>query len=83
MWHLTLHRWTGDPSLAVARLLDAHLTWMQRQQLAGKVLMAGPIPDKRLGISGGCYDQGSSTRHAIAVQAELQMVAKPVRKGLT
>jgi len=50
MWYLTLHRWTGDPAVAVNKALDAHLTWMHEQQLAGRVLMAGPTPDRTLGI---------------------------------
>ncbi|MCX4904664.1 YciI family protein [Streptomyces sp. NBC_00878] len=53
MWHLTLHRWTGDREATVQHALehlDDHLAWMREQQLAGKVLIAGPTPDKELGI---------------------------------
>ena len=50
MWYLTLHRWTGDRREAVKNALPAHLAWMREQQLAGKVLMAGPTPDFELGI---------------------------------
>jgi len=50
MWYLTLHRWIGDPSIAISQLLDKHLGWMQSQQLEGKVLIAGPTPDHQLGI---------------------------------
>ena len=55
MWHLTLHKWVGDQQAVAASAvadgtLQAHLDWMREQQLAGKVLMAGPTPDYRLGI---------------------------------
>jgi len=50
MWYLTLHRWTGDRERAIAEALPAHLTWMREQQLAGRVLIAGPSPDRELGI---------------------------------
>lgn len=49
MWFLTLHRWTGDRGRAMA-LLDDHLAWMHRQQMAGKIIAAGPTPDRELGI---------------------------------
>jgi uncharacterized protein YciI len=50
MWFLTLHRWTGDRQEAIRSSLDDHLAWMRKQQLAGKVLIAGPTPDQTLGI---------------------------------
>jgi uncharacterized protein YciI len=50
MWYLTLHRWVGDRAQAVEDRLPAHLAWMHEQQLAGRVLMAGPTPDRELGI---------------------------------
>jgi len=50
MWYLTLHRWTGDRERAIAQALPAHLAWMRDQQLAGRVLIAGPSPDRELGI---------------------------------
>lgn len=50
MWYLTLHRWTGDRERAIAQALPAHLDWMREQQLAGRVLIAGPSPDRGLGI---------------------------------
>jgi uncharacterized protein YciI len=50
MWYLTLHRWVGDRQEAVKNALHDHLAWMREQQLAGKVLMAGPTPDFELGI---------------------------------
>ncbi|MTD55262.1 YciI family protein [Amycolatopsis pithecellobii] len=55
MWHLTTHRWVGSQATAVAAAikdgtLAAHLTWMREQQLAGKVLMAGPANRFELGI---------------------------------
>ena len=50
MWHLTLHKWVGDPARAVHEQLEAHLRWMQGQQMAGRILMAGPTPDRSIGI---------------------------------
>jgi uncharacterized protein YciI len=50
MWFLTLHRWTGDRHEAIRSSLDDHLAWQRQQQLAGKVLIAGPTPDETLGI---------------------------------
>ena len=49
MWYLTLHRWTGDRSEAM-KLLESHLDWMREQQLAGNIIVAGPTPDRELGI---------------------------------
>ncbi|WAP54434.1 YciI family protein [Streptomyces luomodiensis] len=50
MWYLTLHRWTGDRQRAIAEVLPSHLAWMRERQRAGQVLMAGPSPDRELGI---------------------------------
>lgn len=50
MWYLTIHRWTDDPKMAAEAALDRHYRWLYEQQLAGKVLMAGPTPDLKLGI---------------------------------
>jgi uncharacterized protein YciI len=50
MWFLTLHRWTGDRHEAIRSSLDDHLAWLRQQQLARKVLIAGPTPDETLGI---------------------------------
>lgn len=50
MWYLTLHRWTDNRREAAKSVLPAHLAWMREQQLAGRVLMAGPTPDFELGI---------------------------------
>jgi uncharacterized protein YciI len=50
MWYLTLHKWVGDRQAAARDALGDHLAWMKEQQLAGKVLMAGPTPDFELGI---------------------------------
>ncbi|MCY4442068.1 MAG: YciI family protein [Deltaproteobacteria bacterium] len=30
--------------------LDEHLAWMKRQHEAGKIVMSGPTPDRKLGI---------------------------------
>ena len=30
--------------------LDDHLSWMKRQHEAGKIVMSGPTPDRKLGI---------------------------------
>lgn len=49
MWHLTIHRWTTQPS-GVPPYLAEHLAWMQDQQLGGRVLAAGPSADGTLGI---------------------------------
>ena len=61
MWFLTLHRWTGDRQEAIRSSLDDHLAWMRKQQLAGKVLIAGPTPTRPLGLSylGTCLPQMS------------------------
>ena len=50
MWYLTLHRWVGDREEAVRNHLDSHLSWMHEQQVAGRVLIAGPTPDLEVGI---------------------------------
>lgn len=50
MWHLTIHRWVGDPREAITSTLADHLEWMRDQQLAGRILMAGPTLDRSLGI---------------------------------
>ena len=50
MWYLTLHRWVGDPRPAIAEKLSAHLAWMGEQQLAGRVLIAGPAENREVGI---------------------------------
>ena len=50
MWYLTLHRWLGDREEAIKSGLDDHLAWLRQQQLAGKVLIAGPSLDGDLGI---------------------------------
>jgi uncharacterized protein YciI len=50
MWYLTLHRWVGDREEAIKSTLGDHLAWMRQQQLAGKVLIAGPSRDGDLGI---------------------------------
>lgn len=50
MWHLALHRWAGDPTEAVETHLEAHLRWVRDQQFAGRILIAGPTPDRSLGI---------------------------------
>ncbi len=50
MWYLTLHRWTGDREEAIKSSLGDHLAWLQKQQLAGKVLISGPSGDGNLGI---------------------------------
>jgi len=49
MWHLTLHRWTGDRAEAM-KLLERHRSWMRHQQLAGRIIVAGPTPDREMGI---------------------------------
>jgi uncharacterized protein YciI len=49
MWYLTLHRWIGDRGEAIKILAD-HLRWMRDQQLAGNIIIAGPTPDRELGI---------------------------------
>ena len=50
MWYLTMHRWIGDREEAIKSSLDDHLAWLRQQQLAGKVLIAGPSHDGALGI---------------------------------
>jgi uncharacterized protein YciI len=50
MWHLTIHRWVGDQAQAAATHLEAHLAWTREQQLAGRILAAGPTRDRSLGI---------------------------------
>ncbi|WP_275560617.1 YciI family protein [Streptomyces sp. 5-6(2022)] len=50
MWYLTLHRWSGDRERAIEEALGDHLAWMHHQQLTGRILMAGPSPDRGLGI---------------------------------
>jgi uncharacterized protein YciI len=50
MWYLTLHRWVGDQEEAIKTSLDDHLTWIREQLLAGKLLIAGPSPDRGVGI---------------------------------
>lgn len=50
MWHLTLHRWIGDPQDAIEEKLDEHLAWMRTQQLDGTVVAGGPSSDGNLGI---------------------------------
>jgi len=50
MWQLTVHRWVGDREEAIRTSLDDHLAWMRQQQLAGRVLIAGPSADQELGI---------------------------------
>ncbi|MFG1609774.1 YciI family protein [Actinoplanes sp. NPDC049265] len=55
MWYLTVHRWRADQRTAIAGAIEdgtlaRHLTWMREQQIAGRVLMAGPSPDRTLGI---------------------------------
>jgi uncharacterized protein YciI len=50
MWYLTLHRWVGDREAAIKSSLADHLAWLREQQLAGKVLIAGPSRDGDLGI---------------------------------
>jgi uncharacterized protein YciI len=50
MWYLTLHRWVGDPEEAIKSSLDDHLSWLREQERAGKLLIAGPSPDRSVGI---------------------------------
>lgn len=50
MWHLTMHRWVGEPREAIESSLADHLAWMHEQQTAGRILMAGPTPDRSMGI---------------------------------
>jgi uncharacterized protein YciI len=49
VWHLTLHRWTGDRPQDM-ELLESHLKWMRYQQVAGTIIAAGPTPDREMGI---------------------------------
>jgi uncharacterized protein YciI len=49
MWHLAIFDWTGDPHAALD-LLPAHLDWIRREQLAGRMLFAGPSDDGDKGI---------------------------------
>ena len=49
MWFLTMHRWVGDRAAAM-KVLPDHLRWMRGQQLAGNIIVAGPTPDRELGI---------------------------------
>ena len=50
MWYLTLHRWVGERTAVDMEIIADHLTWMRKQQRAGKVLIAGPTPDLEMGI---------------------------------
>ncbi len=51
MWHLTIHRWaTENPRDAIASTLTDHLAWMKEQQMTGRILMAGPTPDRSMGL---------------------------------
>ncbi|MFD3485307.1 YciI family protein [Streptomyces sp. NPDC058665] len=47
---MTLHRWSGDRERAVKEALGDHLAWMHQRQLTGQVLIAGPSPDREVGI---------------------------------
>jgi len=49
MWHLGIFNWIGDPHDAL-ELLPAHLDWIRQQQLAGRILFAGPSDDGEKGI---------------------------------
>jgi uncharacterized protein YciI len=52
MWYLTSHRWGGDPEEAIKGSLDDHLSCVREQERAGKLLIAGPSPDRSVGIIG-------------------------------
>jgi len=49
MWFLTMHRWAGDRAEAM-KVLPDHLRWMREEQLAGNIIVAGPTPDREIGI---------------------------------
>ncbi|MUL77129.1 YciI family protein [Mycolicibacterium sp. CBMA 226] len=49
MWHLAIFDWTADPHDAL-NLLPAHLEWIRREQLAGRMLFAGPGDNGEKGI---------------------------------
>lgn len=49
MWFIAL-RSAVKPREEWTVTLDDHLSWMKRQHEAGKIVMSGPTPDRKLGI---------------------------------
>ena len=49
MWYLALRR-PVKPREQWTVTLDQHLAWMKEQHEAGKILLSGPTPNRKLGI---------------------------------
>ena len=49
MWYLILRR-ASKPREEWTVTLDQHLVWMRQQHQAGKIVLSGPTPDRKLGI---------------------------------
>ena len=49
MWYLAMRR-AVQPREQWTTSLDEHLRWMKEQHDAGRIILSGPTPDRKLGI---------------------------------